>query len=120
MKRLTMSVLTVLMAFAFGGIGPQTASARIQYFNEFKKKYDKIEGVEDHKCGICHGGNKGANKKKVSEYGKALGEALGGKNVKGEDKIGEALDKIESKDAGEGKTYGDLLKDGKLPPAFKE
>jgi len=119
MKRLTMCVLAAVLAVVFGAAGPRAAVARMQYFNEFKKTYDKVQGVDDTKCGICHGGEKGVNKKQLSEYGKALGSDLAAKNVKDVDKIKKALEAIEKKDAGDGKTFGDLLKDGKLPPAYK-
>jgi hypothetical protein len=119
MKRLTMCVVAALAAVTFGAAGPRSAEARMQYFQAFEKKYDKVQGVADTKCAICHGGDKGVNKKQISDYGKELGTALGGKNVKDPDKIKSALEAIEKKDAGDGKTFGDILKDGKLPPAFK-
>jgi len=59
---------------------------------------------------------KKVNKKKRNNYGMALRKALGKKNVKKSDVIKKALKSIESgKSAVAGKTFGDLLKAGKLP-----
>jgi hypothetical protein len=98
---------------------PQQAVARPAYMTAFKEKYPELsEKVAEAKCGVCHGEG-GKNKKVVSDYGKALAGVLGAKNVKDAEKIAGALSKIESKDSGNGKTYGDILKGGDLPPAAK-
>lgn len=107
-------VLATLVAVAGLFSAPQQAEARPQYLKGFTDKYDIAEAKEK-KCGVCHGEG-GMNKKTVSEYGKSLAKALGEKNVKGSDDIASALDKAAKADAGGGKTFGDLLKDGKLPP----
>ncbi|QDT56769.1 hypothetical protein Pan44_48290 [Caulifigura coniformis] len=119
MKRFSMFVLAIVAIAATGLMAPERAQARLQYFKAFKETYTKLDQakVDESKCGICHGGEKGANKKKLSKYAQEFGTAVGGKNVKDEPKIKEALKTAESKDAGEGKTYGDLLKDGKFPAA---
>ena len=100
---------------------PRQASARPDYLKAFTAKYGENEQIKTQagelKCGVCHGEG-GKNKKAVSDYGKALGSALGAKNVKDLEKVTAAYEKIESKkDAGSDKTYGELLKDGKLPKA---
>jgi len=112
-----MFVLAIVAIAATGLMTPERAQARMQYFKAFKETYTKLDQtkVDENKCGICHGGDKGANKKKLSKYAQEFGSALGAKNVKEEEKIKDALKKAEAKDAGEGKTYGDLLKDGKFP-----
>lgn len=113
MKKLMLMVASVAIVGLFAA-APKQAEARPQYLKEFVKKYDIAEASEK-KCGVCHGEG-GKNKKAVSDYGKALGKALGKKNVKGADDIAGALDAAAKADAGDGKTFGDFLKDGKLPP----
>ena len=93
---------------------PSSASARPKYKSAFEKTYgEKVE--EKITCNVCHG----KSKKMVSEYGKALGEALGEKNVKDEEKITESLKAIEEKGDVEGKNYGELLEEGTLPPPYE-
>ena len=96
-----------------------TADARPQYPKAMSTKYPAAaDALKSAKCGACHGKG-GKNKKEVSEYGKALKEALGAKNVKDADKIMAALDKAGEKKNSDGKSYGELLKAGKLPKAAK-
>ena len=90
------------------------AQARPDYLNKgFTPTYPALKAeIETAKCGICHG----SDKKVRNDYGKAVGEALGEKMVKDEEKIKAALKKAEAgKSSTEGKTFGDLIKDGKLP-----
>ena len=93
------------------------AQARPQYGGGIKKAYpDNAKVNVEKNCGVCHGGVNGADKKKVSDYGKALAEALGGKNVKGDDKVADGITKAGEKKEGE-KTYDEILKAGELPKA---
>ena len=119
MKRFSMFVLAIVAIAASGLMSPEQVQARMPYFNAFKAEYTKLDGakVDETKCGICHGGEKGANKKKLSKYATELKGALGKSNVKDEAEIKKALKAVEAKDAGDGKTYGDLLKEGKFPAA---
>jgi hypothetical protein len=120
MKRFSMMVFAIVAIAASGVMTPQQAQARLEYWKAFKGTYDKLdqEKVETSvKCGICHGGEKGANKKKLSKYAEELKAALGAKMVKDEEKIKTALKTIESKMGADGKAYGDLLKEGKFPAA---
>jgi hypothetical protein len=119
MKRFSMLVLAAVAMGACGLMTPEQAQARQPYFNNFKELYTKLDSakVDETKCGICHGGEKGANKKKLSKYAQELKSALGKSNVKEPEDIKKALKAVEAKDAGDGKTYGDLLKDGKFPAA---
>lgn len=95
----------------------QPAQARMEYFNAFKGKYSNLQKADlDKKCAICHAAN---DKKMRSDYAKAVEKALGAKMVKDMEKINKALDEAAKGDAGDGKTYGDLLKDGKLPAPYK-
>lgn len=117
MKRFSMFVLAIVAVATSGLLTPRQAEARLPYFNNFKETYSKLDSmkVDDTKCGICHGGEKGANKKKLSKYAQELKAALGKTNIKDADEIKKALKAVEAKDAGDGKTYGDLLNDGKFP-----
>jgi len=119
MKRFSMLILAMVAIAATGLMAPERAQARMPYFNAFKETYSKLDTtkVDENKCGICHGGEKGANKKKLSKYAQEVAKGLGGKNVKDADKIKEALKAADKGDAGDGKTYGDLLKEGKFPAA---
>ena len=83
----------MVLGFAF----PGAAKGRMQYYAEFAEMYaDKKAMFEAMKCGVCHG-EKGANKTKRTEYGEAVGKALGGKNVKDKERIRKALKEAESK-----------------------
>ena len=82
----------------------------------FEKQYTEVVKKEgkDGKltCAVCHEGD---DKKKRNNYGEALTKNVG-KNEMDEAKIKEALEKTEKeKSAVKDKTFGDLLKDGKLP-----
>lgn len=93
----------------------QVAQARPDYNKAFWDVYKKELGsqADSVKCGACHFGQE---KKNRNDYGKAMGEAVGGKNEKDAEKIKAALKKAEGgKSATDGKTFGDLIKDGKLP-----
>jgi len=98
-------------------VGLNQAQARPKYRSVFKKAYPKVASSNKVTCAVCHVVvNKKVNKKKRNNYGTALMKALGKKNVKKTDAINKALKKIESaKSAVAGKTFGDLLKAGKLP-----
>ena len=97
----------------------RSAEARPNYLKEFIKKYPKLEAdAKKTKCNVCHVGKK---KKMKNDYGTAMGKVLGAKKVKDKEKIAEALGKTEPEKSGtEGKTFGDLLKDGKLPGKIAE
>jgi hypothetical protein len=103
-----LAVAFVLSAFS------SVSEARPPYLKEFLGTYEKVkkEG-EATKCNVCHYGE---SKKNKNDYGKAVGAALGGTNIKEAEKVVEALKKAEKeKSSVEGKTFGDLLADGKLP-----
>ena len=81
---------------------------------EFKKVEDQIKST---KCGVCH---PTSDKKKRNDFGMALQKHLGKVPPKtGETdvkKIEEAVVKtLKDKSSVEGKTFGDLVDDGKLP-----
>lgn len=84
---------------------------------------DIKKGIETEKCNVCHMGTK---KKDKNAYGNALHDS-GLEKVMGDayktdkegttKKIVEALKKTEEKKNAAGKTFGELLKAGKLPGA---
>jgi hypothetical protein len=101
---------------AWGG----QAFAIKQFADEFKAVYVE-EGtplaaeVEKAKCNVCH---MGKSKKDRNAYGQALAELLDKKEDKdNKDKIRQALETVAAKpSAGAGSpTFGDLIKEGKLP-----
>lgn len=103
------AVLVVGLVFALRG----EAQARPNYVKEFTTKYPGNSAAAEAKCGICHYGD---SKKNRNDYGKEFGAALPAPNCKDSGKLQEALGKAEAgKSATAGKTFGDLIKEGKLP-----
>jgi hypothetical protein len=104
----------------FGGLvllGSNQAAGRAQYNKAFGETYpdhkeaNALTGTA--KCSICHAG---ANKKMRNDYGMSLAKVIDAMNEKDDAKIKAALKKVEGeKSSTAGKTFGDLLKDGKLP-----
>lgn len=104
--------LAMAGALALGGFVEQ-AQARPDYCKAFIGHYAENKAGAEAKCGICH---PVMDKKERNNYGAAFGKALGMKNEKDAEKIKAALKKVEGeKSAVEGKTFGDLIKEGKLP-----
>ncbi|MCC7420377.1 MAG: hypothetical protein IT428_08860 [Planctomycetaceae bacterium] len=101
--------VAALVVAVLGG----TASARPPYVGAFKGAYPNVKIENNANCAVCHIG-KPADKK-WNDYGTAMKKALG-KEKASADEATAALKKIEGEKSGtEGKTFGDLLKDGKLP-----
>jgi hypothetical protein len=101
----------------------QPAQARPPYKKQFDAKYVKkdssdptekkfAEAAEAAKCNICHVGEK---KKDRNEYGMALSKLLKKGDEKDIPKIDSALDTVAKEASKAGPTYGDLIKEGKLP-----
>jgi hypothetical protein len=135
MKRVcSFGFVAVVAVASLTWLNANTALARKQYSEQFIDKYitptpttpaqKAIDAeVKSVKCGVCHLGPGGSKKKERNAYGAALQKLLG-KNEKALDKIQAGLDAIakDSSNPADGKapTFGDLLKDGKLPaPAEK-
>jgi hypothetical protein len=111
--------LTLAGAVVLSGF--QTAEARPQNRTQFIKQYPKVkeENPNSMNCLICHEAKADDDSmpdtKKRNNYGQALMGVIA-KNERDSTKIGEALKKIEKEDSAiKGKTFGDLLKEGKLP-----
>lgn len=124
------AVVIVACGMLLLGLSLRVADARPNYFNEFKAKYLKPDGsAEDKayaekindkvKCLVCHGkDDNGKEQKKIrNAYGKAL-EKLIKKMEKDKEKINEGLDQAadeKSSDKKDAPTFGELIKDHKLP-----
>lgn len=94
------------------GTALSSSEARPKYLGEFKDKYPGVD-VTETKCNVCH---EGSSKKDKNAYGIAYGVVLNAKNVKDAAEIQKALVGAEAKPSQiAGKTFGDLLKEGKLP-----
>ena len=93
------------------------ALARPKYLNVANGLYPdlaKKHGTDGKlTCALCHPEK---DKKIRNNYGAAVGGKLEKKNETDEAKIKDALTKAEAeKSATEGKTFGDLIKEGELP-----
>lgn len=110
MKKIVYGICCLTLVF---GTAMQTAEARPDYLKEFKAKYPSVEGLDDVKCNVCH---EGKDKKAKNGYGIAFGTTLNAKNCKDAETIQKALVGTEEKPSAiSGKTFGDLLKENKLP-----
>jgi hypothetical protein len=89
------------------------ASARPNFVGAFKGLYPSVKIEANANCAVCHIGK--PTEKKWNDYGEALKKDLG-KEKATADEATASMKKIEGNKSGtEGKTFGDLLKDGKLP-----
>jgi len=107
----------------------QKAEARPTYNTVFKNTYKEPAQkalIKKAKCNICHySTQKSKSKKNRNDFGKAMAKALGkdeaGKPIiklkkKDTKKIEAALAKaVKEKSSVEGKTFGDLIKEGIAP-----
>ena len=120
MRRVTGRVFRYLVLPAAAGafwlsLPNRSAEARPQYFETFGKTYEPLaKAAEEKRCAVCHGMGK---KTERNNYGQAIAAVLGEqKNVKEGEAIEKALRGVEGKESGvEGKTFGDLIKEGRLP-----
>jgi len=118
-------LVIVCGAFAMGLIH-NTAYAIPQFAKEFAAMYADEDGtdaqkalaakVKKVKCNVCHDAES-KSKKDRNDYGAELSELLDKKEDKdNKEKIHEALEKVAAmKSSDDGPTYGELLKEGKLP-----
>ena len=110
MRRVPATLIAISAALA---LLSAEVSARPQYNKAFKETYARIKVPIN--CAVCHG-NGGKDKTKLTRYAKDLAGSLGVKNEKAPNKILDALRDTEAKEAGPGKTWGDYLNNGLLPP----
>ena len=112
----SLSLFCVVLGVISMVAAPKVADARPQYLKFFYKKYPELkEPLLDQKCFTCHYGKEKTNH---NDYGEALIKYFGeeAKNIKDEKKFHEGLKEVEKeKSSVEGKTFGDLIKEGKLP-----
>ncbi len=112
--------LTVIMGLAVAGMvlmtSSQQAEARPKYIKVFAKTYPKLAKLaKAQKCLVCHPKK---SKKVINSYGKSVKPGLPKKNCKDEDAIKKAIVGAEGKESDvAGKTFGQLIEDGKLPNA---
>lgn len=120
MKKAVFVLLCAAVAFGFA---PDSAKAVKPFLDGFKAKYVKADGsaeekafaelVDKTKCNVCH---KGKSKKMRNAYGEALDKLLDKKaDAKNKEKIAEALDTVAGQKSPDGPTFGELIKEGKLP-----
>jgi hypothetical protein len=127
MRKLSLLVLSGLTAMAMLLATTRPALATKPFKDEFDKKYNVkspssdtekslAEKVNTAKCNVCH---EGTSKKKRNVYGQAVNVYLKKADMKDIAKIQEALAKVEADHSVKGDdkspTFGDLIKQGKLP-----
>lgn len=119
-----MAALGTLVTVA---LSASPALAVKQFKERFEKRYIKADSAEPKDaalreayekagCNVCH---EGESKKNRNVYGRALHEYLDKKDKDDDAKIDAALEKVESKRSVPGDekspTFGELLRQGKLP-----
>jgi cytochrome c2 len=120
-------VMLGAMVVVVVGASSRPAFAIKEFFDEFKAVYVKpdsadandkalVAEVETAKCNVCH---VGSSKKERNSYGNALADLLDKKeDKKNQEKIRTALDTVAAMPSADGApTFGELLKQGKLPGA---
>jgi cytochrome c2 len=120
-------VMLGAMVVVVVGASSRPAFAIKEFFDEFKAVYVKpdssdandkalVAEVETAKCNVCH---VGSSKKERNSYGNALADLLDKKeDKKNQEKIRQALDTVAAMPSADGApTFGELLKQGKLPGA---
>jgi ABC-type branched-subunit amino acid transport system substrate-binding protein len=92
------TTIAVMMAVGFVTLSARPAFAVKQFYDEFKEVYGNLDAsmVAKAKCNICH-------------------EGKSKKDNKNPEKIREALEKVAGMKSPSGKTWGEILKAGKLP-----
>jgi hypothetical protein len=132
MKKLVAYLIVAGVVFAM----TSSASAVAPFHKQFAKTYvednkevskEFAEAVKAAKCNLCHYGK---SKKNRNEYGKELGKLLKKDDFKtsavkadpkgAEKAIVEAFEKVAKLKNADGVTFGDLIKEGKLPAVNPE
>lgn len=114
-----MTTAAILIAAGCVALSASPAFAVKQFYDEFKEVYVNEGGLDASmvakaKCNICH--VKGEKKKVKNDYGKLLDDLLDRKkDAKNPEKIREALEQVAAMKSPSGKTWGEMIKEGKLP-----
>ena len=89
------------------------AKAHPPFLPLFNKQYKHLaEQAKQAKCIVCHRKKDNKDKKRFNNYGRALERVI----EKNKGKIVNIFEKVEGeRSAIKGKTFGDLIKEGKLP-----
>lgn len=119
MRSNLVGILGIVVAISVASSGSEALAIK-QFADEFKEMYVKdgtplAAEVEKAKCNVCHVGK---SKKDRNAYGEALAKLLDKKEDKSnKEKIRQALETVAAQpSAGAGSpTFGDLIKEGKLP-----
>ncbi|MBX7167019.1 MAG: hypothetical protein K1X74_11875 [Pirellulales bacterium] len=132
-RKFALSLAVVVAVVSVLSANVNTAFALPGFKKIFEDKYVKkdskdpaemafAEAVKAVKsCGVCHSDEK--DKKKKNAYGMALDPLVEKKDQKDAEKVGAALDKVaemhSNPDDPSSPTFGDLIKQGKLPAENK-
>ena len=119
--RVALAVLAALFAGSLLVPGP-SAQARPNYKSVFSKKYEKKLAKTLRGCTACHEkkADGKTDTKRRNNYGKAVGKLLGKKKAKNP-AAEEAITKAEKEPSAiKGKTFGDLIDEGKAPSTQPE
>ena len=110
------TTIAIMLAVGSFALSATPAFAVKQFYDEFKNVYGSSldqAAVAKAKCNICH---EGKSKKDKNAYGKALDKLLDRKtDAKNPAKIREALESVAGMKSPSGKTWGEIIKSGKLP-----
>jgi cytochrome c553 len=132
LRRLRMKkvCLTLLLGAVVMALSAGSASAIPPFNIAWKAKYLEgnnnkafVDAATTANCSVCH--EPGMDKKLKNEYGKAAGKylvkadymAIKADAEKAKQYVQEGFAKLEAEKSAAGKTYGELIKEGKLPAA---
>lgn len=122
MRKIMNFKMALLLGLAVAGFSMICASNTVEARPNFKKiwaeTYPDSKMLVAKKCGVCHPGK---TKKEKNSYAQAVGKGLGKRKQTDKAIIVKALKAAEKMPSPiEGKTFGDLIKEDKQPPAAKE
>jgi len=125
MKRICVLVVFGLVVVAFNVQSAWAISALQKQFVDTYKDAKFLEEAKKAKCNVCHFGKKKANR---NDYGKALSKFFTKDDYKKlkddkpalKKKIEDAFKACLKEKSGSGKTFGELIKAGKLPGTAPE
>jgi hypothetical protein len=118
-------LLAVVLASLFSLSRPSQARPLYPplFIEEYKDNADVVKAATEAKCNVCHDAA-GKSKKDRNEYGKALTKhmpnaaefkMLMGNKPALKARVSAALKATEKEKNAAGKTFGDIIKTGKLP-----